>query len=193
MLGAASAAVAATESTRRDASPTFWRCSAPKHFLWARRQSAVSWGFDVLEISIAAGTGADLMAGSTRRAPSSTGLSWLYSTRRAAAIHVGKSPQCRALGLGVLEISVDAGTGADVMAGGAGAAGPAPDVRHQPPGNRTYPHKNLYILVYLYQNRDNLFLIGISHSMSNLVTKTWDILGYPRISRDKKIGRDIPG
>jgi len=64
MLGAASAAVAAPESTRRDASPTFWRCSAPKHFLWARRQSAVSWGFDVLEISIAAGTGADLMAGS---------------------------------------------------------------------------------------------------------------------------------
>jgi len=154
MLGAASAAVAATESTRRDASPTFWRCSAPKHFLWARRQSAVSWGFDVLEISIAAGTGADLMAGSTRRAPSSTGLSWLYSTRRAAAIHVGKSPQCRALGLGVREISVAAGTGADVMAGGAGAAGPAPDVRHQPPGNRTYPHKNLHILVYPYQNRD---------------------------------------
>jgi len=54
----------------------------------------------------------------------------------------------------VREISVAAGTGADVMAGGAGAAGPAPNVRHQPPGNRTYPHKNLHILVYPDQNRD---------------------------------------
>ena len=38
------------------------------------------------------------------------------------------------VGHGVLAISVAAGTGADVMAGGAGAAGPTPDVRHQPPG-----------------------------------------------------------
>ena len=41
------------------------------------------------------------------------------------------------VGHGVLAISVAAGTGADVMAGGAGAAGPAPDVRHPPPG---YPN-----------------------------------------------------
>ena len=41
---------------------------------------------------------------------------------------------CRKVGLGVLEISIAACTGADVMAGGAGAAGAAPDVRHQPPG-----------------------------------------------------------
>ena len=34
----------------------------------------------------------------------------------------------------MLEISVAAGTGADVMAGEAGAEGAAPDVRHQPPG-----------------------------------------------------------
>ena len=53
---------------------------------------------------------------------------------QAATTHAGKSPHCRALGLGVREISVAAGTGADVMAGGAGAAGPTPDVRHQPPG-----------------------------------------------------------
>ena len=58
----------------------------------------------------------------------------LYGSRRAATIHVGMSPVCRALGLGVREIRVAAGTGADVMAGGAGAAGPTPDVRHQPPG-----------------------------------------------------------
>ena len=38
------------------------------------------------------------------------------------------------VGHGVLAISVAAGTGADVMAGGAGAAGPTPDVCHQPQG-----------------------------------------------------------
>ena len=37
------------------------------------------------------------------------------------------------VGHGVLAISVAAGTGADVMAGGAGESGAAPDVRHQPP------------------------------------------------------------
>ena len=58
----------------------------------------------------------------------------LYGSRQAATTHVGKSPHCRALGLGVREISVAAGTGADVMAGGAGAVGAAPDVRQQPPG-----------------------------------------------------------
>ena len=39
--------------------------------------------------------------------------------RSPAAIHVGMSPDCRKLGLGLLEISIAAGTGADVMAGGA--------------------------------------------------------------------------
>jgi hypothetical protein len=58
----------------------------------------------------------------------------LYGMLRAAAIHVGKSPNCHRLGLGVLEISIAAGTGADVIAGGTGAAVPAIDVRHQPPG-----------------------------------------------------------
>ena len=58
----------------------------------------------------------------------------LYGSLRATTTHVGMSPVCRALGLGVREISVAAGTGADVLACGAGAAGPTPDVRHQPPG-----------------------------------------------------------
>ena len=60
----------------------------------------------------------------------------LYGSRKAATIHVGMSPDCRALGLGVREISVAAGTGpgADLLAGGACAAWPTPDVRHQPPG-----------------------------------------------------------
>ena len=86
-------------------------------------------GFAVLDISIAAGTGADLMAGSAGAAGAAPDvLSWLYSTQRAAAIHLGMSPQCRTLGLGVREISIAAGTGADVMAGGPGAAGPAPSL-----------------------------------------------------------------
>ena len=46
----------------------------------------------------------------------------LYGTLSPAAIHVGMSPDChnlaRKLGLGVLEISIAAGTWADVMAGG---------------------------------------------------------------------------
>ena len=46
-----------------------------------------------------------------------------YGTQYAAAIHVGMSPDCHKLGLGVQEINIAAGTGADVMAGGAGAAG----------------------------------------------------------------------
>ena len=58
----------------------------------------------------------------------------VYCSRLAATTHVGKSPHRRALGLGAREISVAAGTGADVMAGGAGEAGAAPDVRHQPQG-----------------------------------------------------------
>ena len=59
----------------------------------------------------------------------------LYGSRLVATTHVGKLPHHRALGLSVREISVAAGTGADVMASGAlaGAAGAAPDVRHQPP------------------------------------------------------------
>ena len=69
------------------------------------------------------------------------------------------SLQCRALGLGVREISIAAGTGADVMAGGAGAAGPAPDVHHQQPGNLGHPAKTLHILVYPVMARDILFYL----------------------------------
>jgi len=59
----------------------------------------------------------------------------VYGSLLAATSNVGTLPHCRALGLSVREISVAAGTGADVMASGAlaGAAGAAPDVRHQPP------------------------------------------------------------
>ena len=67
------------------------------------------------------------------------------------------------VGHGVLAISVAAGTGADVMACGASAAGPTPDVRHQPPGYPgTYP--DLYCTNYCI---------------------TWDILGYPELSQNE--------
>ena len=46
----------------------------------------------------------------------------LYGMMCPAAIHVGMWPDCSKLGLGVLEISIAAGTGADVMAGGAASA-----------------------------------------------------------------------
>jgi hypothetical protein len=42
---------------------------------------------------------------------------------------------CREAGLGFREVHVEARAG-DVMAGAGGAAGPAPDVRHQPPGEK---------------------------------------------------------
>ena len=49
-------------------------------------------------------------------------------------VHAAKLTSCCKLGLGVREIRVAAGTGADVMASGAGAAGPPPDVRHDDAG-----------------------------------------------------------
>ncbi len=45
--------------------------------------------------------------------------------------HIARSKPCFQAQLGFHEIHVRAG---DVMAGGGGAAGPAPSIRHQPPG-----------------------------------------------------------
>ena len=70
------------------------------------------------------------------------------------------------VGHGVLAISVAAGTGADVMASGAGAAGPAQDVHHLPPG---YPD----LLPY------NTEYPGLSQ----------DIQTYPKT----RLSRDMPG
>ena len=55
------------------------------------------------------------------------------SVRRHIAAKAASKP-CRAADLGYREIQVEARAG-DVMAGAGGAAGPAPDVRHQPPGD----------------------------------------------------------
>ena len=70
--------------------------------------------------------------------------------------HVGTSwtalarAECQEV-LSDLEISVAAGTGADVMAGGAGAAGPTPDVHNQPQG---YPDLLPYNTGYPGLSRD---------------------------------------
>ena len=88
----------------------------------------------------------------------------LFGSRQAAKIHIGMTPDCRAPGLGVREISVAAGTGADVMAGGAGAAGPTPDVCHQPQG---YPD------LLPYNNTQTYPTSRLSR----------DIPGYPGITR----------
>ena len=79
------------------------------------------------DISIAVGTGTDLITSSAGR-----------GTRRTASTHscgqITKLQQARFRSLGVRDISVDAGSGADSMAVGAGVAGPATDLWHQPPG-----------------------------------------------------------
>ena len=57
----------------------------------------------------------------------------LFLHRSAVLRHIRGSKPCFAADLGYKEIHVEARAG-DVMAGAGGAAGPAPDVRHQPPG-----------------------------------------------------------
>ena len=57
----------------------------------------------------------------------------LFLHRSAVLRHIRGSKPCFAADLGFKEIHVEARAG-DVMAGAGGAAGPAPDVRHQPPG-----------------------------------------------------------
>ena len=58
----------------------------------------------------------------------------LFLNRASVRRHIAASKPCRAADLGYREIQVEALAG-DVMAGAGGAAGPAQDVRHQPPGD----------------------------------------------------------
>ena len=58
----------------------------------------------------------------------------LFLNRAAVRRHISASKPCFSAGLGFREIAVEARPG-DSMAGGGGGAGPAPDVRHQPPGD----------------------------------------------------------
>jgi hypothetical protein len=57
----------------------------------------------------------------------------LFLNRDSARLHIARSKPCSQAQLGFHEIHVQARAG-DVMAGGGGAAGPAPSIRHQPPG-----------------------------------------------------------
>ncbi len=57
----------------------------------------------------------------------------LFLSREAVHRHIAASKPCRAAKMGIRQIQVDVLT-ADVMAGAGGAAGPVPDVRHQPEG-----------------------------------------------------------
>jgi len=88
---------------------------------------------------------------------------------RRGQVTAWASRQSRALGLGVREISI----AVDVMAGGAGAAGPALDVRHQPPGNLGYPSQKMHIRLYPDESWD-IPLDDIC---------ILDILGYPGIKQ----------
>ena len=58
----------------------------------------------------------------------------MFLNRASVNRHIAATKPCREAKLGILEIQVEARAG-DVMAGGGGAAGPAPDVRHQPAGD----------------------------------------------------------
>jgi hypothetical protein len=57
----------------------------------------------------------------------------LFLSRAEVHCHIAASKPCRAAKMGIRQIQVEVQT-ADVMAGAGGAAGPAPDVQHQPEG-----------------------------------------------------------
>jgi hypothetical protein len=60
----------------------------------------------------------------------------LFLNRASVRRHISCSKPCNAAHLGFREIQIRARAG-DVMAGGGGAAGPAPSIRHQAPGEET--------------------------------------------------------
>ena len=58
-----------------------------------------------------------------------------FLNRAAVRRHIAASKPCHAADAGIRTIQVEAARAGDVMAGAGGAAGPAPDVRHQPAGD----------------------------------------------------------
>ncbi len=68
----------------------------------------------------------------------------LFLNRASVRRHIARSKPCYQAQLGFHEIHVQARAG-DVMAGGGGAAGPAPSIRHQPPGAAACDTYILYI------------------------------------------------
>ena len=59
----------------------------------------------------------------------------LFLNRAAVRRHIAASKPCHAADAGIQTIQVEEARAGDVMAGAGGAAGPAPDVRHQPAGD----------------------------------------------------------
>ena len=59
------------------------------------------------------------------------------STRTLASLHWQTVAVCLAAGLGVKEVELETSP-TDAMVGGTGAAGPAPDLQHQPHGRRIF-------------------------------------------------------
>ncbi len=119
--------------------------------------------------------GADVMVGGNATAPSlQERHSPLNGTLRATATHVGKSPDCSNLGLGVLKISIAVSKGADVMAGAPAQQGRHPTCRitHQVLCSCTcilhsmgYPSKNWAIPI-LTTNPDFSQLIWVYPGIS---------------------------
>ncbi len=58
----------------------------------------------------------------------------MFLNRASVQRHIAATKPCREANMGIREILLEALAG-DVMAGGGGAAGPAPDIRHQPAGD----------------------------------------------------------
>ena len=84
----------------------------------------------------------------------------LFLNRASVQRHNAASKHCRAADLGYWEIQVEAQAG-DVMAGVGGAAGPAPDVRHQPPGDTAHAEqRRLHIFPGIESSRTDAFTLA---------------------------------
>jgi hypothetical protein len=70
----------------------------------------------------------------------------LFLARAAVRRHISATKSCREAGLGFREVHVDTRAG-DVMAGAGGVAGPASDVRHQPPGDTECCERKIILLL----------------------------------------------
>ncbi len=77
----------------------------------------------------------------------------LFLNRASVRRNIARSKPCFQAQLGFHEIHVQARAG-DVMAGGGGAGGPAPSIRHQPPGALT---RSLTAPNYIYTNSTSHF------------------------------------
>ncbi len=84
----------------------------------------------------------------------------LFLSRAAVLLHSGLAlvpKPCFAVKLGFREIQVDVWT-SDVMAGAGGAAGPAPDVQHQPEGTACHFVTSVMLILYEHITDSNMCL-----------------------------------